>query len=238
MGRSACPSCRTVLKVVDLVPVFSFVYLGGACRYCKNRISLQYPLVEIGTALLFVLVGLSPLPIELKILGVLIMALFVAITVYDIYHTVIPDVWSYAAGVVAFVYGLLAMEEASQITYVVLGALATATPLFSLWLVSRGKWMGLGDVKLAFTIGFLLGPIAGPFAILCAFIIGAVVSVCILLPLPVLLAYAEKIGITPLSRGAPRFTMESEVPFGPFLIASCILVWQLNVYGISIPFLP
>jgi prepilin signal peptidase PulO-like enzyme (type II secretory pathway) len=97
--------------------------------------------------------------------------------------------------------------------------------------------MGLGDAKLSLGIGWLLGPVLGLYALLGAFIFGAVVSVCILIPLTHLRAFLSRRGITVLSEEGEAFTMKSEVPFGPFLIFSCLTVWFLTVYGVALPLL-
>ncbi|MEA2092623.1 MAG: prepilin peptidase, partial [Patescibacteria group bacterium] len=60
-GRSYCPKCKKTLKVKDLVPVFSYILLKGRCRYCGERISIQYPLVELSTGVLFAFLGASSL---------------------------------------------------------------------------------------------------------------------------------------------------------------------------------
>lgn len=56
-GRSMCPHCRHILGVFDLIPVFSWIFLGGKCRYCKKPISARYPLIELCTAAVFLLIG-------------------------------------------------------------------------------------------------------------------------------------------------------------------------------------
>lgn len=266
-GRSSCRECGTKLEWLDLVPVVSWIVLQGRCRHCGSSISLQYPLVEALTAVLFALIGYSSLPIVQKILGVLIVSLFVAITVYDIYHTLIPDMWSYTASILSFFYGLFA-AAGSDLSYVVFAGPIAALPLFSLWFVSKGRWMGLGDAKLALSIGWLLGPFLGLAAILGAFMLGALVSVCILLPLPrIIHIWRSVMGFTRTpnlallrsffrssndahmtrqgqsesqstalqQRTMPKlvcgFTMQSEVPFGPFLIWSTLVVWLVTVYG-------
>jgi prepilin signal peptidase PulO-like enzyme (type II secretory pathway) len=95
--------------------------------------------------------------------------------------------------------------------------------------------MGFGDVKFAVGIGWLLGAYYGFVALLFSFVIGALISVCILLPLPHFISYAQRLGILRLRARAASFTMTSEVPFGPFLIASCLIVWFSIMYGIELP---
>lgn len=183
------------------------------------------------------MVGGIPLPLLLvyRILFCIIAALLVAIFVYDLYHTIIPDPWVYTFDALALfsifpVY--LVDPSAVNISLVVAGPFA-ALPLFFLWLVSRGAWMGFGDVKLALGIGWLLGPLYGILAVFFAFVIGAIISVFVLLPLPHILNALSHLGITSYAQPATGFTMKSEIPFGPFLICSCFILWFLLLYGID-----
>lgn len=246
-GRSTCMSCGRGILWYDLIPVFSWVLLGGKCRFCKSNISAQYPLVELTTALLFAFIGAAPIHIIFRLLALPITAILIAISAYDMRHTIIPDAWVWSFNTLAlisvFAFPLLAT---SHWLLAILSGPAVALPLFTLWLVSRGRWMGLGDAKLALGIGWLLGPFYGIAALFLAFVFGAVVSVCILLPFPHIadslgkwacLCGARRQGIARLSNSTPRLTMKSEVPFGPFLVASCIFVWISQMYGIPIPFL-
>ena len=172
----------------------------------------------------------------MQIVSLVIVALLVLITAYDLRHTIIPDEWSYAFAIFAFISAsafALGGGWAGVIALVIAGPVC-ALPLFFLWLVSRGAWMGLGDAKLALGIGFLLGQSAGLFAVFFAFVVGAIVSVCFLLPYSYV---RSRLGITRFGAEGRGFTMKSEVPFGPFLIASTLLVWLMAIYGISIPFL-
>ena len=225
---------------LDTIPVFSWILLYGKCRRCYAHISPQYPLVEATTALLFALIGYSvpstayPYALPLIVVYLAIAALLVAIAVYDIRHTIIPDTWVYMFGILAFVSTVLhgLPNNSAWIEFLFAGPIA-ASPLFFLWLVSGGRWMGLGDAKLALGIGWLLGPILGITAVFFAFVIGALVSVGILLPLPHLIRF---LGITSLDKLHVGFTMRSEIPFGPFLIFSCIIIWLSILYDVNISY--
>ena len=241
-GRSACMSCGREIAWFDLIPVWSWIALRGRCRFCKTRISLQYPLVEGATVVLFVALGVSPVALPLKILALPVAALFVAIAVYDLYYTIIPDAWAYtcaALSLAASLFALWGTEDPYAFLSAFFAGPLAASPLVALWLVSGGKWMGLGDAKLALSIGWLLGPLWGFYAVFFAFIIGAVVSV------PLLFFSSElwrgigefiKPYLWPLT--PTGFTMQSEVPFGPFLIASCFIIWFSLLFNIPIPFFP
>ena len=273
-GRSHCRACRHELSPRDLVPVLSWLALRGTCRYCTHAISLQYPLVELLTAVLFIGVGLAPLLLFSKMLALVIVSLAVSIAIYDLKHKLMPDLWNYAFATCALIYSGLSVSSGTDLWQIIFAGPLCAFPLWSLWAFSGGRWMGLGDVKFALGIGWLLGPFLGFIALLGAFVLGAVVSVCVLLPLPYYARIGEEIRRftrapmvsvslfvrvlrrkvisvagsdshtfipndskktkTPLISG---FTMKSEVPFGPFLIVSCIALWFLNVYGVALPFL-
>ena len=234
-GRSACVHCGKQLRGFDMVPVASWLVLRGRCRSCRARISIQYPLVEAATGMLFAGIGAAALPPAPTALALAMVALLVCIFVYDLYHTIIPDLWVYSFVALAFLsqFAMSLPLDFSWTLFLFAGPIA-ALPLFALWGMSRGAWMGFGDVKLALGIGWLLGFPYGLIAIFLGFLIGAVVSVGILLPLPHIIRF---FGITNLEgRGAP-LTMKSEVPFGPFLITSCLLIWFLLLYNVPVPLL-
>ncbi len=242
-GRSACMSCGGAIPWYDNIPVVSWFLLRGKCRMCGSAISIQYPLVEISTALFF---GLSasgaPEPLsatyvlEQLVPACIIAALLIAIATYDIRHTIIPDSWAYTFAFLAILWGFFASEPHVTIaTFIISGPLASA-PLFILWLLSKGRWMGLGGAELALGIGWLLGVPSGIFAVFFAFILGA----CVGVPLLVFSSRAGRsiVGLfTPMSaslKGLRRFTMGSEIPFGPFLVASCIIVWLFHINGVEL----
>ncbi|MCR4280784.1 MAG: prepilin peptidase [Candidatus Kaiserbacteria bacterium] len=250
-GRSSCMSCKKEILWYDLLPILSWMFLRGKCRFCKSKISAQYLLVELITALLFAVIGASTIPILFKLFALPIIAILIAISVYDLRHTIIPDAWVWTFNALAFSSIFLPMlwsgPRLFDVGVSVLAGISTALPLFLLWLVSRGRWMGLGDAKLALGIGWLLGPFYGMIALFFAFIIGAAVSVFILLPFPYIVRFSKKVallrqgfegqGIARLSNASQRITMKSEVPFGPFLVSACLLVWITQMYGIPLPFL-
>lgn len=238
-GRSACPSCNKTIFWYDNIPILSWLILRGRCRNCGSAISIQYPLVEGLTAILFTVVGVAGFPeyvfslqaAMVTLAQLTIVSLLVAITVYDMRHTIIPDEWAFSFGALALV---LALIQAPTLWTFLAGPLA-ALPLFFLWLISQGRWMGLGDPKLALGIGWILGYPVGIVAIFSSFILGSIV----LLPV---LAYerfrATRHAVThkgsPIEAGA-GLTMKSEVPFGPFLIASCLFFWFVQLYGVVLP---
>src|SRR3989344_8703593 len=128
-GRSGCMSCGAQLQWYDMVPVFSWLALGGKCRACRAHISPQYPLVEAVTAILFALIGATSLLLLQKILGCVILALLVAITVYDIRHTIIPDLWVWAFNLLAlFSVFLFSLQPIAYNLQAVLAGPIAASP--------------------------------------------------------------------------------------------------------------
>ncbi len=235
-GRSECLSCGERIAWYDNIPVISWLVLRGRCRQCGSAISIQYPLVELSTGIIFALLGGASVPLDIwyRALLCLIASVLIAIAVYDLRHTIIPDRWAYAfAGLSLAAAGslYLSLSHGSVWLYLAAGPIAAA-PLFLLWIVSGGRWMGLGDAKLALGIGWLLGPAEGFFAVMFAFIIGALVS----LPLLILSSRYWKriVAVTPIRTSSKLpwgFTMRSEIPFGPFLVISCFIVWLLVLNG-------
>ena len=245
-GRSGCMSCGAQLKWYDMVPVFSWVWLGGKCRSCRAPISAQYPVVEAVTGLLFAAIGIWASAEISSLLGsgaaivfvyLCILGILICITVYDMLHTIIPDEWAYTfAGFAFFSQFLQPVPFESDIWWPILSGPIAASPLFGLWLFSRGRWMGLGDAKLALGIGWLLGPLSGLLAVFLAFVIGACVSLLLVFfSSQGWKKFVDRFTPTPISqRLVWGFTMKSEIPFGPFLVLSCILIWFASLYGIDI----
>ncbi len=234
-GRSGCMSCSAQLRWHDMIPVVSWAVLRGRCRVCRARVSLQYPLVEAATAAGFGFIGASSLPIFSQITGCVILALLICIAAYDMLHTIIPDGWAYAFAGLAFVSQFFMLQAGQPFLWSVLSGPLAAAPLFALWFFSGGRWMGLGDAKLALGIGWLLGPATGLFAIFGAFVIGGIASA----PLLIMSSgwwrrIVQKFTPTGTSRNLVwGFTMKSEIPFGPFLILSCIIIWFASINGID-----
>ena len=227
-GRSGCMSCGAQLLVRDLIPVVSYALLRGRCRACGSHISHQYWLVELVTALLFVAVWMQGFSLFQTLGALVVVSLLMIIFVYDVRHTIIPNTIVYpfiGLGLLMHLPVMLTyagVEMGVYIGLVLLNALVVAAPLFILWAVSRGRWMGFGDVKLVFGFGLLLGAYSGLMAVFLGFVLGAVIGV-LMLSLP------KVIKRLPLSPTGSRLTMKSEVPFAPFLIIAFFLVFLFNV---------
>jgi prepilin signal peptidase PulO-like enzyme (type II secretory pathway) len=214
-GRSMCPHCRRQLATKDLVPVLSWVSLHGKCRYCSKPIAWQYPAVELAVAVLFVLSYLW-WPFALHGYGLFTFNLwlvfvvgFVALTVYDIRWFLLPDklVWPLAglALVQVATHVLLYGGDGETLLTAGLGVLVASGVFYLLYIGSKGKWIGGGDVKLGIIIGLLVG---GPWPAFLVLYVASAAGTLVSLPL-----LARK-----------KVTRTSLIPFGPFLLFATVVV--------------
>lgn len=223
-GSSHCLSCGTDLRWYELFPLLSYVVLRGRCRTCGCRIPARYFLVELATGALFALTLLLSLDVISILLWWFIFSVLIVITVYDLYHFIIPDkltVLLTAAAVALLGYqSLLHTQTIDMVSFgvSVLAALGGSAFFLFLWLISRGKWLGFGDVKLAFPLGLLVGPTFVFSFVVLSFWIGAVISL-------LMLAFAAwGRGKAGLHLRSQKLTMKSAVPFAPFLVASSVVI--------------
>lgn len=222
-GRSHCMSCGTTLHWYELFPIFSYLRLGGKCRSCNSYIPSRYLVVELITASVFVLLYffLKSTPL-LFFCNSILFSILIVIVVYDMRHMIIPDELSMSVGVVALVLltlSVVTQNDWSTVLPSIMAGLGAATFFWSLWFVSKGRWVGLGDAKLALPLGMIVG-LSGVYSmVIFSFWIGAAVSVTLLATERIL----EK-GKTHLHFLATPLTIKSEVPFAPFLIAGFALV--------------
>jgi leader peptidase (prepilin peptidase)/N-methyltransferase len=215
--RSYCPLCNHILDWQDLIPLLSFLFLKGRCRYCKKPISLQYPLVELATGIIFTFIFLQNIQsiiydsLLFSFLNICflfsISCFLIIIFVYDLLHYIIPDKVIYPAILLVGSWYLLSVifrfytrQEIINALYAGFGA-----GIFFLGIVlfSRGKGMGVGDVKLAFLMGLFLGFPKILVALFLSFFLGAILGT-------VLIILGKK-------------GFKSEVPFAPFLVTGTFL---------------
>ncbi|MEP7075894.1 MAG: prepilin peptidase [Acidobacteriota bacterium] len=223
--NSACPKCGNAIKAFDNIPILSWMILRGKCRNCKEPIAVRYPLVELLTAVVFLIVywkiGFTPyLPVALTFAAVMISLVFI-----DAEHMILPNVITYPLLVAALLVRLLFPIFVSNVYFTdlarspladlwaypawalsmagaVLGALAGGG---SLWLVGeiwkrlRGvEAMGLGDVKMMLGVGALLGWSLSFLSIFLAAFVGAIAGVALL-------------------AGKRDRNLQGQIPFGVFL---------------------
>ncbi len=198
-GRSHCPHCNRTLTAIELIPLISFAIQLRRCRGCGVIISWQYPLVEIAGMLLFIgagsLANYSFFPAFALALSLWSMLI---IGIIDARTQLIPDVLTITLTIAALIYHLLLGNL--ELSGALLGFV-----FFGLqWVVSRGRWVGSGDILLSVAIGILLGSWESMVIMLmAAYIIGALL-VCVLL-------------------GLGTMTRTQQIAFGPFLVIGAMV---------------
>lgn len=231
-ARSMCPSCKHQLSALDLVPVFSWLFLKGKCRYCNKPISAQYPFVELITAGLFALSAYAwnfdqTWMVASFITWLVCLVGLVALAVYDAKTMILPDkiiFKLYPVAIAGLIIELLLGRPPADILQIAGSVFVSGGIFYILYQVSQGKWLGGGDVKLGLLIGLLLpNALQAALMLFLASILGTITSI--------FLSVNKKI------------ERSSKIAFGPFLIASTIIVvlygqsiidWYLNiiVYGV------
>lgn len=229
-GRSFCFSCNKTLRFFHLIPLLSYLGLRGRCMYCNDRIPLRSFFIELGFGLISValaykigLIQFSFIPFDIKALYMLLEYMFLIsifstialISMYDARHSIIPDSFLIVLASLSVVYQFIFAPL--SLMNILLAAVLLPLPFLIMFFVSKGTWLGFGDVKYMVCVGFLLGVAQGLSAIILAFWIGAGVSV-------VLLALAR--GGAHLPFVGKHLTIKSEIPFGPFIsLGICICFW-------------
>lgn len=197
---SACPQCNKRLQLGDLIPLLSFLFLKGSCRYCQKKISPQYFLVELLTGILFLLAYLR-FGLSGELLSYLLfISLLVIATFIDLEHQIIPNTLNLFGVVGGFILNLLTGHLG--VLPMLVGLLVAGGLMLIIAILSRGG-MGGGDIKLAGVIGVFLGWQLALFALFSAFIIGGIGG-------GILLALKRK-------------GRKDMIPFGPFLALGALV---------------
>lgn len=213
---SACPWCHHPVRERDNVPVLSWLMLRGRCRDCAAPISVRYPAVEAGTAVLFVLVALRLADVPTLAASLVVAGAGIALSLIDLAHGRLPFVITGVAGALAaaallsgWVWLWFAPDAGtgrgvalwSDVWPPLAGAGLWLAVYALVWLVTLGRGMGLGDVALAPVLGLVLGAVglsAAAVGVAAGFVLGAVVG----------------LGLIVLGRAGRR----TEVPHGPFMV--------------------
>ena len=238
--RSVCMSCGHVLSWRDLIPVLSYVFLRGRCRYCHSRFSAQYAITETTTAIAFLLVIFRGGVINMDsifdmhfmvytmVLWVLT-SLLVVMTFYDVKHKIVPLQASVPFVSISFL-SIFFASDAIRFIDVFLGmdfwsGIFLALPFLALWAISRGRWIGFGDIFLMFGIGWLLGLEGGITAVLLAFWSATLFLIVILLPA----LYMWNKSLCNVKKGS---IMKAEIPLIPFLALGTfsVLITGFNMF--------
>ncbi|MFA6024533.1 MAG: prepilin peptidase [Candidatus Gracilibacteria bacterium] len=203
-GRSHCPNCKTVLRPQDLVPLLSFLALRGRCKSCKKPISWWYPLTELSSGLLLALLYFQVQNWELFAFLVPNFFVLLFIFFYDLRYKEIHD----AIMLPAILYAFVANFWIGDIQSAAFGG-AIGIGFFGLqYLISRGRWLGSGDIRIGAFMGFMLGWPFTPLAIFMAYILGSTVGIFLLL--------------------SKKANGKTAVPLGPFLAAGTVLAFFLG----------
>lgn len=228
-GRSGCMTCQNTLCWYELIPLISFFALKGRCRNCKTKISVQYPVIEFISGLVFAGIFLKFQDIffiDTLVFSisyayyVTMFSILLVIAAYDFKHKIIPDTLSLVFGIITFI-GLFFFANFIFYPHIpsileFLSGIFLALPFAFLWLISKGTWMGLGDAKLALGLGWLLGFSSLLSGAVVAFWSGAIISL-------ILLVFSKK------------YKIKSEIPFAPFLVLGALIafLFKLTLFPIG-----
>lgn len=229
-GRSKCRSCEVPIAPLDLIPVVSYFALKGRCRHCSATIEWQYPVIELVTGILFGLlfahaaIGFSiPSWVESSdwlalFIRDAIMAVFLVILfVYDFRYSYILDRFSIPAMILALVFNVVLGADALNL---LLGGFLIGGFFAFQFLISNGKWVGGGDVRMGMFMGFLLGLSGGIVALFLSYILGAIAGIFLI--------------------ATKKRKLDSQVPFGTFMAIAMlitmiwgeqILAWYLGYFS-------
>lgn len=234
-GRSQCPFCKKKLSFKELIPVLSFIFLKGKCSSCKKPISLQYPLIELFTGVSFSFIfwhfyqSFKIQPSSFYFLDFIFWLFFVSVLIVifmtDLKFYIVPDKVIFPAIFGAIIYQLLRVFAINGWKIKNVLKASTWQPFFlalfsgfcaslfflSLVILTKGKGMGLGDVKIAGFMGALLSFPNIIVALVLAFVVGSLVGL-------ILIVLGKK-------------TLKSEVPFGCFLAPATFVAffWGQNL---------
>ena len=233
-NRSFCDGCGRQLKGYENIPVLSWVIQGGRTRCCHKKLPISYPIVELLTGILFLaffwmkvfpnldngfileIPGMDMVALRMG-LGLLMYLIIIVCLIFsaffDLKHMILPDKSTIVFVVCGlFLLVLSAMDNSlwSPVWQNIITALIASGFLGSLYLITRGKGMGLGDVKFALFMGLFLGWQKTIIAFYVAFIVGAIVGVGLI-----------------LGKKANRTSL---IPFGPFLILGTFVAWWGGAY--------
>lgn len=209
-GRSHCDFCQHKLTWYDLIPIVSYFVLKGHCRYCKKKLSLNYPLVEFITGVMFIITWVYlPAPLfTYKIAYLGIVSCLIVVFFADAKYHIIPD----QIQIAFLIFSLITLPVYGSIQqifiYRIISAFAVMAPILFLYWITRGGGMGFGDVKLSFVIGIFLGLKLGLISLYLAFIMGALIGILMLF--------------------LKKRSLRSKIAFGPFLVLGTLVALFLQ----------
>lgn len=224
LGRSHCRFCQKMIAWYDNIPVFSFLFLSGKCRHCQKSISAQYPLIEAAVAILFVLAFFvrtqaSAIPLDDYFLifdfdflivilrDFFLISVFTIVFVYDLRWYMILDKLMFPAMVVLLLFAIImalgTVDPAKYLLGYLFSGIIGGGFFLVQYLVSRGRWIGGGDIRLGFFMGLALPWPQLLVALTLAYFFGAFVGIFLIL--------------------SGRKQFGSKLPFGVFLSAASLI---------------
>lgn len=222
--RSHCLFCKRKLTWRELIPVISFLFQKGKCFGCGKKIPWQYPLVEFFTGLLFLIGFIYSAPglpageagglilswqfpyIIYNLFLWIIFCFLIVIFVYDLKYYLVADQIIYPAIIISLLFDIYLWVSSGQLSVLISSLIASLIAggfFLIIILISKGKWMGMGDVKIGILMGLILNVPQIFVALFLAFMIGAIVSIILLI--------------------LKKKNLKSEIPFGPFLVSATLL---------------
>ena len=222
-GRSICPNCKHQLIALDLIPLLSWFFLRGKCRYCHKSISVQYPLIELITSLLFLFSlihwknGFNFIGYFQLGLWLVILTLLISLTVYDLRWKILPTKIIYALYPLVILINLInifSTQKEFLITGYLWGFIILGGLFYLLFQISKGRWIGGGDVRLGFLLGLLVG---GPLNSILLLFISSVIGTISSIPFII----------------SGKINKKATIPFGPFLIIGAIIVFFFGAQMIN-----
>jgi leader peptidase (prepilin peptidase) / N-methyltransferase len=233
-GRSHCPNCHAQLKSQDLIPIISFLWRRGRCAYCRKKISLRYPIIELVVGALYAAAfyffsPTDPISWFILVQTFFVIAVLVVVFVIDLEHYLILDkvIWP---ATLAILLSTLAIDiwlgngiYFSQTLQSLLGAIAGFLPFYLLWKISSGRWIGLGDAKFGLFLGAVFGLPLIFVNFFLAFFLGTIVAI------PLLILGKKQLG--------------SKLPLGTFLAVAALITlfygqqmwdWYMGLIGFGL----
>ena len=210
LGRSHCDKCKKQLKSKDLIPVFSYIFLKGKCRFCKKKINARYPVVELLTGTLFLsyFIFIPQVTVVSQVLELALISALIVIFFADLKYQIIPDQMLILIGILAI---LMLIQNNPNVTLLMkrlFDSILVSLPIFLIYFFSKGRAMGFGDVKLSFVIGLFFGLWKGLTIFYIAFVLGALVSLF-------LIFFKKK-------------KIKSKISFGPFIVIGSFCVFFID----------
>lgn len=222
LGRSKCTHCNRVLRANNLIPIISYIIQGGRCSFCNKSISLFYPLVELVTGITFLLIYLKfqGMPTALPILHSIIFTALIFTFFYDLKHYIISDRVLLPTIILTLLLPFFGDIEFT-FTQRIIGLLIPTCFFLTQILLSNGKWLGGGDLRIGALMGALLGIKGVIVALVFSYFIGSIVSILLII--------------------TKQLSRKSMIPFGPFLVTgtyiaffwgNSIVNWYINFIGV------